>query len=102
MQAARGKLPRTQRGSLRTILSIMATKGTKLLADMFPALSTELKELLANIREAGLAAQLPGLAIIDRCRCGDDFCGTFYIRLSQMESTARTIGACPSSRMKAW
>jgi hypothetical protein len=25
-----------------------------------------------------LAAQVPGLAILGRCRCGDDFCATFY------------------------
>jgi len=29
--------------------------------------------------EPELAAQVPTLAIFDRCRCGDDFCcGTFY------------------------
>jgi hypothetical protein len=30
--------------------------------------------------EPDLAAQVPGLRIVDRCRCGDDFCATFYVR----------------------
>jgi len=38
----------------------------------------ELQQLLAGQGEPGLAAQVLGLAVIDRCRCGDDFCGTFY------------------------
>jgi len=46
---------------------------------MFPALSTELRQLLAGQGEPELAAQVPGLAVIDRCRCGDDFCGMFYV-----------------------
>jgi hypothetical protein len=25
-----------------------------------------------------LAALVPGLVILDRCRCGDEFCATFY------------------------
>jgi len=28
--------------------------------------------------EAELAAQVPKLTIADRCRCGDDFCSSFY------------------------
>ncbi len=46
---------------------------------MFPALSTELQQLLAGEGKPELAAQVPGLAVIDRCRCGDDFCGMFYV-----------------------
>ena len=46
---------------------------------MFPALSTELQQLLAGQGEPGLAAQVPELAVSDRCRCGDDFCGMFYV-----------------------
>jgi hypothetical protein len=46
---------------------------------MFPALSTGIQQLLAGQGEPDLAAQVPGLSVIDRCRCGDDFCGTFYV-----------------------
>jgi hypothetical protein len=47
---------------------------------MFPALSAELQQLISGQAEAGLAAQVPRLAVIDRCRCGDDFCATFYVQ----------------------
>jgi hypothetical protein len=57
----------------------MPTKGTKLLVDMFPELSTELQELLSVKGERDLAVQVSGLAVVDRCRCGDDFCGMFYV-----------------------
>jgi hypothetical protein len=40
----------------------------------------ELEELLLKEGEPELAAQVPALRILDRCRCGDDFCGTFYVR----------------------
>jgi hypothetical protein len=53
--------------------------GQKLLIEIFPALSAELQRLPAGQGEPGLAAQVPGRAVIDRCRCGDDFCGTFYV-----------------------
>ena len=29
--------------------------------------------------KAELASQLAGLSVIERCRCGNDFCGTFYV-----------------------
>ncbi|MGB7282594.1 MAG: hypothetical protein WBE13_10060 [Candidatus Acidiferrum sp.] len=48
------------------------------LADIFPVLATELRQLLEWQGEHELAAQVPGLKIVDRCRCGDDFCGTIY------------------------
>ena len=46
---------------------------------MFPALATELQELLVKQAEPELASQVAGLSVIERCRCGDDFCGTFYV-----------------------
>lgn len=48
-----------------------------LLADVLPAFATELRQLLTEYGEPELAAQVPGLMILDRCRCGDDFCATF-------------------------
>lgn len=30
--------------------------------------------------ESTLATQIPSLRIVDRCRCGDDFCATFYVQ----------------------
>jgi hypothetical protein len=51
-----------------------------LLSEVLPPLGKELEELLLNEGEAELAAQVPGLRVLDRCRCGDDFCGTFYVQ----------------------
>jgi len=64
---------------IRYTPKLVTDKGRKLLVDMFPALSTELQQLLARQGESRLAAQVSELAVIDRCRCGDDFCGTFYV-----------------------
>jgi len=36
--------------------------------------------LLITAGETGLATQISGLRIVDRCRCGDDFCSTFYVQ----------------------
>ena len=49
-----------------------------LLADTLPELALELERLLAKAGKPDLAAQVPGLVIVDRCRCGDDFCSSFY------------------------
>ena len=51
-----------------------------LLADVLPAFATELQQLLEENGGSELAAQVPGLMIFDRCRCGDDFCATFYTK----------------------
>jgi hypothetical protein len=50
-----------------------------LLTDVLPAFAAELEQLLIEQGEPELAAQVPQLAIHDRCSCGDDVCcGTFY------------------------
>lgn len=54
------------------------TEKQPLLAETLPAFATELRQLLLGQGERELAAQVPGLGILDRCRCGDDFCATFY------------------------
>jgi hypothetical protein len=51
-----------------------------LLAEIFPSLSEELQSLLTTEGEHELAAQVPRLQIVDRCRCGDDFCAMFYVK----------------------
>jgi hypothetical protein len=57
----------------------VATKERKLLVDMFPELSSELRQLLLDQGESELAVQVPELTVIERCRCGDDFCAMFYV-----------------------
>lgn len=47
-----------------------------LLSDAIPALSRELHQLLIAAGEPELAAQVAGLQIVDRCRCGGGHCAT--------------------------
>lgn len=55
------------------------TQKPPLLADALPEFAAELRQLLVEKGESELAAQVPTLAIHDRCRCRDDICcGTFY------------------------
>ncbi|MGA7853537.1 MAG: hypothetical protein WCA15_09440 [Candidatus Acidiferrales bacterium] len=49
-----------------------------LLAEILPALTLELEHLLNRADEPELAATVSQLVIVDRCRCGDDFCASFY------------------------
>ncbi len=57
-----------------------------LLAEMFPLFSRELQQLPKDEGESDLASQVPGLRILDRCRCGDDFCASFYTQPKPDES----------------
>jgi len=54
-----------------------AEKSTRL-SEVLPLLSQELERLLNDTGEANLASQVSGLRILERCRCGDDFCASFY------------------------
>ena len=49
---------------------------SKLLVEDLPDFANELRELLKD--EPDLAAEVDGLRLIDKCRCGDDFCASFY------------------------
>jgi hypothetical protein len=57
----------------------MTTSEPKRLAMIFPELASELQQLLEERGESKLAEQVPGLVLVERCRCADDFCGTFYV-----------------------
>ena len=52
-----------------------------LLVDALPELALELQELLTEAGRAELASQIATLKIVDRCRCGDYFCASFYTQL---------------------
>jgi hypothetical protein len=49
-----------------------------LLSASFPDLAAELAGLLSRAGHVSLASQVSSLSIVDRCRCGDSFCATFY------------------------
>lgn len=49
-----------------------------LLQNALPDLAEELQSQLADDDQSALASQIGSLRIVDRCRCGDDFCATFY------------------------
>jgi hypothetical protein len=49
-----------------------------LLIETLPQLARELEQLLKAQGELDLGAQIPTLSIVDRCRCGDDFCSSLY------------------------
>jgi len=51
---------------------------SSLLQDTLPDLADELTALLRSHHERDLAEQVPLLRLVDRCRCGDDFCATLY------------------------
>jgi hypothetical protein len=44
----------------------------------FPDLLDEVRRLLIESGRAELAAQVDQLVVVDRCRCGDPECATFY------------------------
>jgi hypothetical protein len=48
------------------------------LTEILPSLAVELEQLLKNHGEGDLAVQVSRLAVVDRCRCGDEFCSSFY------------------------
>ena len=49
-----------------------------LVKEVLPALSKELHDLLEKEGRTDLVAQVEELPLMERCRCGDNFCSTFY------------------------
>jgi hypothetical protein len=49
-------------------------------AKEFPNAAEEIAAELRSVGRDDLARQVPGLRIVERCRCGEDTCGTFYAR----------------------
>ncbi len=56
----------------------MYLKRIRPVSEVFPDLTAELTKLLLDSEESALAPQVPHLKLVDRCRCGDSFCATFY------------------------
>ena len=89
-RSARPPIARVNRTSTSLRGAAVATFG---LEDEFPSLAAELRDGLDEAVEpelaAELAGQVAGLRVVDRCRCGDDFCATMYMRRSPRESRSR-------------
>ena len=69
------------------------------LVEVAPGLVLELEQLLVREGEPALGDQLANLHIVDRCRCGDDFCATFYTAPRPVGSYGpghRTIALVPA------
>ena len=49
-----------------------------LLAEILPELADELAALVRQKGAPELAAQVPQLCVVDRCRCGDEFRASLY------------------------
>jgi hypothetical protein len=49
-----------------------------LLRSVLPRLAAELQRGLSDKGHPELAVQVDSLHVVDRCRCGDSFCATFY------------------------
>ena len=73
-----------------------------LLTDTLPAFAAELRQLLEAHGEPDLPAQVPGLAILDRCRCGGDNCATSYTQPKPkggFDPGHRNLGLMPEQGM---
>ena len=62
-----------------------------LLTEILSLLARELELLLKKQGEFELASQVAQLRIVDRCRCGDDFCSSFYTQPKPEGSSALAI-----------
>ena len=60
--------------------SVINRAESPLLRELLPSLAQELWDLLMTHGEPELADQVLDSRIVDRCRCGDDFCATFYVQ----------------------
>ena len=49
-----------------------------LLTEALPQFAAELEKALHRDGVPSLAGQVGGLQLVDRCRCRDEFCATFY------------------------
>jgi hypothetical protein len=73
-----------------------------LLKTALPEFSEELLRLLLDASEPMLAEQVSGLRMVERCRCGDDFCSSFYTAPKPIGSygpSHRNVALSPKSGM---
>ena len=49
-----------------------------LVRELFPELAKHILQDLRRLKRNDLAAEMMNLRVVDRCRCGEAICGTFY------------------------
>jgi hypothetical protein len=69
------------------------------LIETMPAFSVELKRLLLAANESMLASKIDGLSLVEKCRCQDDFCASFYTAPKPRGITAEIIAASRLNRI---
>ena len=67
-----------------------------LLGEALPEFARELEGLLQEDGRPELAAQVPGLPVLDRCRCGQSYCALF----DTVPGGARVTGEGPPETVK--
>lgn len=55
-------------------------RSEHLVSEVLPDFSAQLRQLLLEEKEEGLASQVSTMKIVDLCGCGDDFCASFYVQ----------------------
>jgi hypothetical protein len=63
-----------------------------LLPELFPELAKEIFHDLRRLKRHDLAAQVMDLRVVDRCRCGETVCGTFYTQGANLRKRIGTHG----------
>ncbi|HXO40401.1 MAG TPA: hypothetical protein VN999_03065 [Thermoanaerobaculia bacterium] len=48
------------------------------ISELFPVFADELEELTRRAGRLDLTAQIRALAVVERCRCGEDNCAQFF------------------------
>ena len=63
-----------------------------LVSELFPELAKHILRDLRRLKRNDLAAQVMNLRVVDRCRCGEAACGTFYTQGTESRRRMPTLG----------
>ena len=63
-----------------------------LVRELFPELAKQILHDLRRLKRSDLAAEMMNLRVVDRCRCGEPVCGTFYTQDADLRKRIGTSG----------
>jgi hypothetical protein len=63
-----------------------------LVRELFPELAKQILHDLRRLKRNDLAAEMINLRVVDRCRCGEAVCGTFYTQDADLRKRIGTSG----------